>query len=74
MNGYKGPAIECRRLKEFKTDKSFVAHIESQAKKICGAYLGKEQEAKFASLGSKRRLNRIFDLMGAVYEDRPIVE
>ena len=53
---------------------SFVAYVERQAKKICGAYLGKEQEVKRASLGSKTRLNRIFDLMGVEYEDCPILE
>ena len=57
LNGYKGLAIECRRPKDFNTDESFIAHVESQAEKICEAYIDKEQEAKFASLGSKRRLN-----------------
>ena len=74
LNGYKGPVVACRKPKGYKSDESFVAYVESQAKKVCGTYLGKEQEAKRASLGSKRRLNRIFDLMGVAYEDRPVLE
>ena len=57
LNGYRGPTIECERPITFKNDKMFVDHVESQAEKICGPYLDKEQEAKIASLGSKRRLN-----------------
>ena len=53
---------------------SFVAYVERQAKKICGAYLGKEQEVKRANLGLKTRLNHIFDLMGVEYEDCPVLE
>jgi hypothetical protein len=72
--GYKVPVLDCRRPKDFKTDKSFVAFVEREAEKICGAYLLKEQDAKNASLGSKRRLNLVFDLMGVAYEDRPVLE
>ena len=74
LNGYKGPIVACQKPRGYKTDESFGAYVESQAEKICGAYLGKEQEVKRASLGSKRRLNRIFDLMGVAYEDYPILE
>lgn len=33
-----------------------------------------EQEVKIAALGSKRRLNRVFDSMGVTYGDRPFLE
>ena len=57
LNGYKGPIVACQKPRGYKTDESFGAYVESQAEKICEAYIDKEQEAKFASLGSKRRLN-----------------
>ena len=55
----------------------WIKGIYRKYEKICAEKgnhdLGK-QEAKIASLGSKRRLNWIFHLMGVVYEDRPILE
>lgn len=71
LNGYKGPVLRCP--KDFADDRSFVHFVEKEAEKICGVYALKEQRAKNASLGTKRRLNRIFNLMGVAYEDRPIL-
>lgn len=35
--------------------------------------MDKEEEAKITSLGSRRRMNRVFDLMGVEYDDRPLL-
>lgn len=65
--------LDCERPGNFRSDNSFVAFMEKEAKKICGAYLLKEQVAKDASLGSRRRLNRVFDLMNVTYADWPVL-
>jgi hypothetical protein len=70
---YKGPTIKHDRPSSFDSERSFVDYVESQAEKVCGPYAKKEQEVKIAALGSKRRLNRVFDSMGA-YGDRPFLE
>jgi hypothetical protein len=71
IGGYRGATLTCQRRDEFLNNKVFVEYVERKAKGICGPYFGKEEEAKEASLGLKRRLNRVFDSMGVSYEDRP---
>ena len=45
----------------------------SKGKLLRSVYLEKEEEAKITSLGSQKCINRVFDLMGVEYDDRPIL-
>lgn len=64
--------MDCRRPDSFPNDGAFVRFVKSKADKLCGPYGEKEEEAKIASLGRRGHLNRIFDLIGVGYEDRPL--
>lgn len=45
----------------------------SKVVEICGPYLDKEEEAKITSLGSRKCINRVFDLMGVEYDEQPVL-
>jgi hypothetical protein len=70
QDGYKAPKVTRGRPKRFATDSAYVSHVERNADKICGSYLKTEHLQKLQSVGTKRRLNRVFDQMGIVYPDR----
>lgn len=70
---YRGPTTDIERPDRFPNDKDFVEFVKREAIKICGPYLEKEEEAKITSLGSWKRINRVFNLMGVAYEDRPVL-
>lgn len=57
----------------FANDKDFIEFVERKTVEICGPYLEKEEEAKITSLGSQKRINRVFDLMGVEYDDQPVL-
>lgn len=59
--------------KHFANDKDFIEFVERKTVEIYGLYLEKEEEAKITSLGSQKCINRVFDLMGVEYDDRPIL-
>jgi len=70
---YHGPTLDIERPEHFPNDKDFVEFVEGKAVGIYVPYLDKEEEAKITSLGSQRCINRVFDLMGVEYDDRPIL-
>jgi hypothetical protein len=70
QDGYKAPKVTRGRPKRFATDSAYVSHVERKADKICGSYIKTEHFQKLQSVGTKRRLNRVFDQMGVVYPDR----
>lgn len=53
----------------FLNDFDFVNIIDHEAERIIGLYGDKEHKEKCQCLGSKRRLNRVFDAMGVCYAD-----
>lgn len=69
---YHGPTLDIELPEHFPNDKDFIEFVEGKAVGICVPYLDKE-EAKITSLGSRRCINRVFDLMGVEYDDRPIL-
>lgn len=71
VDGYGRPDLECHRPSRFPNDLVFVHFVEERANMVCGKRMDKEEEAKDAALGGKKRLNRAFELMCVEYEDRP---
>lgn len=63
--------LDIRRPESFPNDEVFVHFVEERAVMVCGKMTDKEDESKVATLGGRKRLNRVFDLMGVAYEDRP---
>lgn len=70
---YCGPTLDIEWPKHFPNDKVFIEFVEGKAVCICDLYLDKEEEAKITSLGSRRHINRMLDLMVVEYEDCPIL-
>lgn len=71
QGNYCGPTLDIERPERFPNDKNFVEFVESKAVGMYGTYLDKE--TKITSLDSWRRINRVFDLLGVEYDDRPIL-
>lgn len=63
------PNVDIEWPDPFPNDKDFVEFVKRKAVEIYGLYLDKEEEAKITSLGSRKRINRVFDLMGIKYDD-----
>lgn len=70
---YCGPTLDIERPEHFPNDKVFIEFVEGKVVCICDLYLDKEEEAKITSLGSRRHINRMFNLMVLECEDRPIL-
>jgi hypothetical protein len=75
-DGYVYPDTEVEPFEGLDKD-GFVFEVEKIARRICGNYGTKEEDAKVRCLGvgeGARRLNRAFHLGGMVYADRVLPE